>query len=295
MGKITRIRYGGFKKLEIFISNEIELKRDEVCIVEGERGEEMAGEVVIPPFESPQGVDLTQFKRVVRKATKEDLDKIEANRKSEEEILKRSAHKIKEKELKMKLIKVEKSFDGGKIIFYFTAEGRVDFRELVKDFAYEFRARIEMRQIGVRDQARIIQGYGTCGRAFCCCYFLNEFDPVSIKMAKVQNLTLNPSKISGVCGRLMCCLKYEYETYKDINKDLPKYGKKVTLKDGKSGKVRKVNTLGRTVIVELEDGTNVNVSADDLTFDKTHQRPCEEENEEILEEMPEDIPEELEE
>src|SRR3989338_124017 len=291
MGKITKIRYGSFKKLGIFLNNEIELKRDDVCIVEGEKGEELAGEVVIPPFEPPQGSGLAPFKKILRKATKEDLDKIAANEKSEEEILKKSVQKIREKELKMKLIKVEKSFDSSKIIFYFTSEGRVDFRELVKDLAYEFRARIEMRQIGVRDKARIIQGYGICGRAFCCCYFLNEFDPVSIKMAKVQNLTLNPSKISGVCGRLMCCLKYEYETYKSINRDIHKYVEKVNLKDGKSGKVRKVNTLGRTVIVELEDGTNVNVSADDLTFDKTQHSPCEEENEEILEDIPEELKE----
>ena len=276
MSKIAKIRFGIFCSVANFLVSDIELKREDICVLEGEKNEEIIGKVVIPPFESPQDLDLTKFKKVLRKATKEDLETIANNIKAEEEILRNTVQKIKERDLKMKLIKVEKSFDGEKIVFYFTAETRVDFRELVKDLAYELRTKIEMRQIGVRDEARIIQGYGNCGRALCCTYFLTEFEPVTIKMAKLQNLTLNPSKISGVCGRLMCCLKYENEVYKCINKDLPKFGKKVLLRDGKKGKVRKVNTIAREIIVELDDGTNVTVSSDDLICDKNHEEVGEE-------------------
>jgi len=265
--KIAGIRFGCLTKFDNFLTDNLELKRGNICIVEGDKTEEM-GEVVTPPHEPPANSNLSQLKKVLRIATKEDLEKIAENTKSEEEIFKKSLQKIRERNLSMKLIKIEKALDSSRIVFYFSAEGRVDFRELVKDLAYEFRTRIEMRQVGVRDQARMLQGYGTCGRPLCCTCFLDEFEPVSIKMAKLQNLTLNPTKISGVCGRLMCCLRYEYETYKSINKDLPKYGKKVILKDGKKGKVRKVNTIARTIIVELEDGTNVTANADDLSPDK---------------------------
>jgi len=268
--KIVKVRFGTFRKIGNFLNNGLEVKRGDICILEGEKGEEMAGEVVTPPYDPPPDLNLAQFKKILRKATEKDLENLANNAKSVEEIFKKSLQKIREKELKMKLIKVEKSLDGSKIVFYFTAEGRIDFRELVKDLAYEFRTRIEMRQIGVRDQARILHGYGTCGRPLCCTCFLTEFEPVSIKMAKLQNLTLNPTKISGVCGRLMCCLNYEHEIYRCINRDLPKYGKRVLIKDGKSGKVRKVNTIARTVIVELDDGTNITVNADDLVVEKTH-------------------------
>ena len=267
MAKIVGIRFGSFTKLDNFLTDNLEFKRGNICIVEGDKTEEI-GEVVIPPYDPPADSNLSQLKKVLRMATKEDLEKISENTKTEEDIFKKSLQKIRERDLRMKLIKIERALDGSKIVFYFSAEGRVDFRELVKDLAYEFRTRIEMRQVGVRDQARMLQGYGTCGRPLCCACFLHEFAPVSIKMAKLQNLTLNPTKISGVCGRLMCCLRYEYESYKSINKDLPKYGKKVILRDGKKGKVRKVNTIARTIIVELEDGTNVTVAADDLSPDK---------------------------
>lgn len=158
----------------------------------------------------------------------------------------------------MRLVEVEHLFDGSKIIFYFTADERVDFRGLVRDLAAKFRTRIEMRQIGVRNKARLVGGIGSCGRELCCCAFLTNFEPVSVKMAKDQNVSLNPAKISGVCGRLMCCFKYEYDTYLDLKKDMPKIGKVVTTKEG-AGKVIRQNVLANKVTIQLEDGSEVEV------------------------------------
>ncbi|MBI5375985.1 MAG: stage 0 sporulation protein [Candidatus Schekmanbacteria bacterium] len=265
--EIIRTRLIGCCKLYHFITAGIKLKKGDYCIVEVDKGQD-AAIVTSDPFIPHKGTDISSFKKVIRKATDDDVKKIETHKEKEREVLRKAGDKVESRNLQMKIVRVDTSFDDSKIIFYFIADGRIDFRELVKDLAYEFRTRIEMRQIGVRDQARIIGGYGHCGRELCCSSFLEEFEPVSIKMAKAQNLTLNPNKLSGICGRLMCCLMYEYTTYKEINRDLPKYGKKVTLHDGRTGKVRKVNTITRKLIVELEDTTMVTVDADDLDVEK---------------------------
>lgn len=192
-------------------------------------------------------------RKVVRLALANDLKQIEDNRSKAKEAFSNCQKKIKEYKLDMKLVDCEYSLDRGKLVFYFTSESRVDFRELVKELAKVFKARIELRQIGVRDEARFLGGYGVCGRRLCCASFLKDFEPVMIKMAKEQGLPLNPPKISGLCGRLMCCLSYEYETYVELSKGLPKEGDLVTVEEGK-GKVISVNKLKRCCTLELEDG-----------------------------------------
>lgn len=192
-------------------------------------------------------------KTIKRKATKEDLEKLKTNLADEKEAYKQCLEKIIERELPMKLVKAEYTFSRNRLIFYFTAEGRVDFRELVKDLAGLFHTRIELRQIGVRDETKILGGIGMCGRPFCCKTFLSEFAPVSIKMAKEQHLSLNPTKISGVCGRLMCCLKNEEETYEYLNSLLPAKGEMVKMKDGKTGSVYSINVLKQLVTVLFEE------------------------------------------
>lgn len=192
-------------------------------------------------------------KTIKRKATKDDLEKLKNNLADEKEAYKQCLEKIIERELPMKLVKAEYTFSRNRLIFYFTAEGRVDFRELVKDLAGLFHTRIELRQIGVRDETKILGGIGMCGRPFCCRTFLTEFAPVSIKMAKEQHLSLNPTKISGVCGRLMCCLKNEEETYEHLNSLLPSKGDTVKLKDGKTGTVYSINVLKQLITVLFEE------------------------------------------
>ena len=197
-------------------------------------------------------------KKVVRLARENDLKQIKENRVKAKEAFSACVKKISEHKLDMKLVQAEYSFDRSKIIFYFTANGRVDFRELVKDLAKIFKARIELRQIGVRDEARHFGGFGPCGRELCCARFLKDFEPVTIKMAKEEGLSLNPPKISGLCGRLMCCLSFEYETYKLLSKGLPHEGERVHTEKGK-GKVLSVNVFKRKASVELEDGTVIEV------------------------------------
>jgi len=197
-------------------------------------------------------------KKIVRKASEGDLKQIIDNRAKAKEAFGTCVKKIEEHKLDMKLVEAEYSFDRSKIIFYFTASGRVDFRNLVKDLAKIFKARIELRQIGVRDEARHCGGFGSCGRELCCVKFLKDFEPVTIKMAKEEGLPLNPPKISGLCGRLMCCLSFEYETYKVLAKGLPKEGERLHLEQGK-GKVINVNVFKRSAAVELEDGTVIEV------------------------------------
>ncbi|MDD5195611.1 MAG: stage 0 sporulation family protein [Candidatus Omnitrophica bacterium] len=192
-------------------------------------------------------------KNILRKASPEDLKQITENKKEAKEAMKTCARKVREYKLPMKLVDAEYSFDRKKIIFYFTAEGRIDFRELVKDLAKVFKIRIEMRQIGVRDEARIFGGVGPCGQALCCVRFLKNFEAVSMKMAKTQRLPLTSGKISGICGRLMCCLFYEYKTYRDLSRGLPKDGQIIDTPAGK-GKVLSVNVLKRLVNLEMEDG-----------------------------------------
>ncbi len=212
MPVVVGVRFKPAGKIYYFDGQDIELKVGDKVIVETARGIEY-GEVVIGKREVDEGQLVLPLKRVIRRATEQDREQAEDNRRREVEAFAICEAKIKEHGLPMNLIDVEYTFDRGKIIFYFTAEGRVDFRELVRDLASVFRTRIELRQIGVRDEAKMIGGIGTCGRVLCCATFLGDFEPVSIRMAKDQNLSLNPTKISGICGRLMCCLKFESEAY----------------------------------------------------------------------------------
>jgi cell fate regulator YaaT (PSP1 superfamily) len=213
------------------------------------------GSVVSAPKEIPDEEVMQPLKPVIRIATEEDKRNEEKNREREKEAFRICLEKIREHELDMKLINAEYTFDGNKVLFYFTADGRIDFRELVKDLAAVFRTRIELRQIGVRDETKIRGGIGICGRPLCCHTYLSEFAPVSIKMAKEQNLSLNPTKISGVCGRLMCCLTNEEETYEELNSRLPAIGDTVTTPDGLKGEVQSVSVLRQLVkvVVNLDD------------------------------------------
>lgn len=223
-------------------------------IVETAKGVEM-GTVVLPSTEMPEEKIVAPLKGIVRLATKEDEEHEQKNREKEAEAFVICKQKIDKHKLEMKLIAAEYTFDRNKLLFYFTADGRIDFRQLVKDLAAIFKTRIELRQIGVRDETKILGGIGICGRQLCCHTYLSEFAPVSIKMAKEQNLSLNQTKISGVCGRLMCCLKNEQETYEALNKSLPGTGDTVTLPDGLQGIVHSVNVLRQRVkvIVEVND------------------------------------------
>jgi cell fate regulator YaaT (PSP1 superfamily) len=218
---VVGVRFKKSGKIYYFDPNELDIKQGDNVIVETVRGIEF-GQCVIGPKSISEDEVITPLKNVIRKATEEDVNKHMDNKRRQEEALKICEEKIQKHQLPMKLIDVEYTFDNNKIIFYFTAEGRVDFRELVKDLAAVFRTRIELRQIGVRDEAKMIGGLGPCGRPMCCTSFLGDFVPVSIKMAKEQNLSLNPTKISGICGRLMCCLNYEQSTYEDIKNKLPR-------------------------------------------------------------------------
>ncbi|MBL7092284.1 MAG: stage 0 sporulation family protein [Candidatus Omnitrophica bacterium] len=235
------------------------VKAGDYVIVEAEIGREY-GQVISEAELVPETEIEAPLRRVIRIATREDLRQIQENKKKTKEAMGICAEKIAEHKLDMKLVDAEHSFDRSKFIFYFTAEGRVDFRELVKDLARQFRVRIELRQIGVRDEAKIFGGYGLCGRVLCCKSFLKDFEPVTVRMAKDQNLPLNPSKISGVCGRLMCCLGYEYQVYKSLLRGLPKQGETVNTKEGK-GRVVSVNPLKRAVRVEVgEEGKQIELS-----------------------------------
>lgn len=202
-----------------------------------------------------------EIKKILRVANEEDLKRISENNEKAKEAFKTCQAKVEQYKLSMKLIDVEYSFDCGKVVFYFSSEERVDFRELVKDLARILRARIDMRQIGVRDEAKLIGGFGPCGRELCCKCFLKDFVPVTIKMAKEEGLPLNPPKISGICGRLMCCLTYEYELYKELGRSMPKEGERIQTPDGK-GKVVSVNILKRKAYVELEDGKQIVIEYD---------------------------------
>ncbi|MBR5478551.1 MAG: stage 0 sporulation family protein [Clostridia bacterium] len=229
-------------------------KNDEV-IVETSRGLEY-GYVAEGNYEIPDEEVVEPLKRVVRAATDEDCETLAKNKEKEAEALKICQEKVVEHNLEMKVIDVECTFDRSKLLFQFTADGRVDFRELVRDLASIFKTRIELRQVGVRDEARLLGGLGICGRPFCCSSFLDDFQPVSIKMAKEQNLSLNPTKISGTCGRLMCCLKYEQEAYEDLNRTTPRVDAAVETPDG-PGTVVDVNLLRGKLKVRLDDSTEL--------------------------------------
>lgn len=249
MIKVIGIKFRCSGKLYYFDPKEEEFERGELVIVETARGNEL-GTVVAPNREVTDDEVVQPLKPIIRKATEDDIKKSLEFREKEADAFKRCKEKIREHGLEMKLVKAEYVFDGSKLVFYFTADGRIDFRELVKDLASMFRTRIELRQIGVRDEAMICGGVGVCGRGLCCKTFLNDFIPVSIKMAKEQNLSLNPTKISGVCGRLMCCLKNEQETYEYLNASLPRVGDEVIDKfEGRKGKVSDVNVLRQKIKV----------------------------------------------
>ena len=237
-------------------------------IVETARGIE-CGEVALANREVPEEEVVRPLKSVIRRADEADLRRVEENHRKEEAAAAICREKIQKHGLEMKLVDVEYTFDGGKILFYFTADGRVDFRELVKDLASVFRTRIELRQIGVRDEAKMLGGLGICGRPFCCSTFLGDFQPVSIKMAKEQGLSLNPTKISGACGRLMCCLKYEQEAYEDLLRRTPRVGAAVQTPDGE-GTVVEVNLLTGAVKVRLTDGD----TASENYFNREELRPA---------------------
>jgi len=240
MTEVVGIRFKKAGKMYYFDPAGLKLEKDDGAIVETARGVEY-GTVVKGNMAVAEENIVFPLKTVMRKATQEDWKTVESNHKRESEAFDICLEKIARLELEMKLVDVEMTFDRNKLIFYFTSDGRVDFRELVKELAAVFRMRIELRQIGVRDEAKMLNGIGICGRPLCCATFLGDFQPVSIKMAKEQNLSLNPTKISGICGRLMCCLKYEEDVYEELNRRLPKVGDIIATPDG-TGEILSTNS-----------------------------------------------------
>ncbi len=251
MAKVVGIRFKPVGKIYYFNPLDFDLKFGQKVIVETARGIEM-GTVAMCITDIADDKITKPLRDIMRIADKEDLKKAEQNKEKEKEAFKVCSEKIKKHNLEMKLVEVEYTFDSSKILFYFTADGRVDFRELVKDLAIVFKTRIELRQIGVRDETKALGSIGVCGRSLCCSQFLGEFEPVSIKMAKEQGLSLNPTKISGACGRLMCCLKYEQSTYEELLKKTPRQGSVVQTPMGK-GTVEYVSLLKETVQVKIEN------------------------------------------
>jgi cell fate regulator YaaT (PSP1 superfamily) len=251
-----------------FNAQDLKLETGSRVVVETDRGRTLAT-VAASPRELPEEQAPDGLKSVLRIATDEDIAQAANNAAREQEAATYCQQRIQSRQMEMKLVRAEYAFDGSKIVFYFTAEGRIDFRELVKDLAHHFHTRIEMRQIGVRDEAKLVGGIGICGRELCCCSFLTEFYPVSVKMAKEQGLALNPTKISGQCGRLLCCLSYEFESYCELRKGMPKTGKKISW-NGQEWDVTGQNVLARQVTLRQPDGTTRTVSMDE--FEAGH--PC---------------------
>lgn len=264
MYEVVGVRFKQAGKVYYFDPAGFAIKSGQNVIVETVRGIEF-GQVIVENKLVPAEKVTSPLKKVIRIATGEDEVQLRENQEKEKKAFDICLQKIEQHQLEMKLVDVEYTFDRSKIIFYFTADGRVDFRELVKDLAAVFRTRIELRQIGVRDEAKMLGGLGPCGRPLCCATFLGEFDPVSIKMAKEQNLSLNPVKISGICSRLMCCLKYESNCYrdKDTKADLPLVGSRVRV-DGKEGKILETNTLKESLIVQFPGGTKREILLTDV-------------------------------
>ena len=272
MKRIIGVRFRTAGKIYYFDPAGFEIKRNDHVIVETARGVEY-GTVVGDIREVDDAKVVQPLKPVLRIATERDDEQEAANKGKEKKAFAICQEKIKKHKLDMKLIDAEYTFDNNKVLFYFTADGRIDFRELVKDLAGVFKTRIELRQIGVRDETKILGGIGICGRQLCCHGHLSEFVPVSIKMAKEQNLSLNPAKISGVCGRLMCCLKHEEETYEDLNRRLPNPADFVTTDDGMKGEVSAVNVLRQQVKVIVNVGDEKEIReyrADQLRFRRRH-------------------------
>ncbi|MBN1527050.1 MAG: stage 0 sporulation family protein [Candidatus Omnitrophica bacterium] len=257
MYEVVQVRLREAGKITYYSTSGMKFKTGDHVIVEADRGLDYGQ--VLSETEVVLDADLEEpLKKIIRKSNPWDLHQIEKNKTKIKEVMTTCSKKIQERKLPMKLVDAEFSFDRSKIVFYFTAEGRIDFRDLVKDLANAFKARIELKQIGVRDEAKMLGGFGPCGRALCCATYLKDFEPVTIKMAKEQNLPLNPTKISGLCGRLMCCLGYEYKTYKDLMKGLPREGETVKTEKG-PGKVLSINAIKRSAMVELGDGTQLEV------------------------------------
>ncbi|MGN0280654.1 MAG: stage 0 sporulation family protein [Lachnospiraceae bacterium] len=274
MVKVIGVRFRTAGKIYYFDPGKLQIKRNDHVIVETARGIEY-GTVVCDPKEVEDDKVVQPLKAVLRVATPKDDEQEASNKQKEKEAYKICLEKIRKHDLQMKLIDAEYTFDNNKVLFYFTADGRIDFRELVKDLAAVFKTRIELRQIGVRDETKILGGIGICGRPLCCHTHLSEFAPVSIKMAKEQNLSLNPTKISGVCGRLMCCLKNEEETYEELNRRLPNVGDFVTTEDGLKGEVHSVNVLRQLVkvIVDVDDEKEIQeYKVEQLRFKRKHNK-----------------------
>lgn len=274
MIKVIGVRFRTAGKIYFFDPGKFRIRKNDNVIVETARGIEF-GTVVGDPRDVPDNKVFQPLKPVLRLATQRDMEQEAANKLKEKDAFKICLEKIKKHKLDMKLIDAEYTFDNNKVLFYFTADGRIDFRELVKDLASVFKTRIELRQIGVRDETKIVGGIGICGRPLCCHTHLSEFVPVSIKMAKEQNLSLNPTKISGVCGRLMCCLKHEEETYEDLNRRLPNVGDRVTTDDGRKGEVQSVNVLRQLVKVIVENNDEkeiVEYKVEQLRFKRKHRK-----------------------
>ena len=257
-----------------FDATTLELKAGDKVVVETDRGRAMAI-VVVAPREIEESDAPEGLKSILRVATEEDLALAETNSARETDAYKYCQERIKSRQLDMKLVRAEYAFDGSKIIFFFTADGRIDFRELVKDLAHHFHTRIEMRQIGVRDEAKMVGGLGICGRELCCSSFLTQFNPVSVKMAKEQGLALNPTKISGQCGRLLCCLGYEFETYSALKKGLPKCGKKVSWQE-REHLVTSIDILRQQISLRDQEGNNCCITLKELQSGQAEQPATEE-------------------
>lgn len=301
MVKVAGVRFKKAGKVYYFDPGDLDVKSETNVIVETARGMEY-GTVTSDIKEISEKEIVAPLKKIIRIANEKDAQQHEENLKKKEKALMLCQEKVNKHKLEMKLIDVEYTFDNSKIIFYFTADGRVDFRELVKDLASVFKMRIELRQIGVRDEAKMMGGIGTCGRALCCHTWLPEFEPVSIKMAKVQNLSLNPTKISGICGRLMCCLKYENDVYMELRKGMPDVGERVKTEDG-IGIVIESNILENKVKVRLilEEKTEdkpEKLSVDIYTYKKKEIKRLEnhrkkETNQDILNEIDDELLDEI--
>lgn len=262
MQQVVGVRFKKAGKIYYFSPEDIDVQKGDLVIVETARGIEFGKVVIGKKVVEDQDV-VFPLKKVVRFANEKDKTNVEENKQAAKEAFDVCHDKIIEHSLDMKLVDVEYTFDRNKVLFYFTADGRIDFRELVKDLAAIFRTRIELRQIGVRDEAKMLGGIGPCGRILCCSSFLGDFEPVSIKMAKDQNLSLNPTKISGLCGRLMCCLKYENDNYETAKRHLPDIGKTIVTALGK-GRVTGLNILEHLVQIQLADERTVEYTLDEL-------------------------------